>query len=118
MTWLVPLLGVPKRYPLRNREMGRTQALGGHQSFNKRCNQPKDSVGGWGGDCLRRDTNEGNGNKDGGQATAMRAMVRATAMAMTWVMAMATRLAGDKERKGEGNKGNGNGNEGGRGQRG
>ena len=33
--------------------------------------------------------------------------------AMTWVMAMVTRLAGDKEGKGEGGKGDGDGDEGG-----
>ena len=38
---------------------------------------------------------------------------RATATATTWAMAMATRLAGDKEGKCKGSKSNGDGNEGG-----
>jgi hypothetical protein len=38
-----------KRDPSRNREMGRVQVLGGCQSFKKHNNQPKESVGGWGG---------------------------------------------------------------------
>jgi hypothetical protein len=39
-TRLVPLLGVPKRDPLRNKEMGRVQALGGCQSLkNAKTNQ-------------------------------------------------------------------------------
>jgi hypothetical protein len=46
----------------------------------------------------------------------MRAAV--TERAATWVMAMMTRLAGDKEGKGEGGKGNCNGDEGGGRQRG
>jgi len=37
----------------------------------------------------------------------------ATVTAMTWVMVMVTRLAGDKEGKGVGGKGNGDGDEGG-----
>jgi hypothetical protein len=41
-----------------------------------------------------------------------------TVMATTWVMAMVTRLAGNKEGKGKGSKGNGNGDEGGGRQRG
>ncbi len=41
----------------------------------------------------------------------MRAMVTATAM--TWAIAMATRLAGNEEGKGDGGKGNGDGDEGG-----
>ncbi len=45
-----------------------------------------------------------------GQATATRAIE--TAMAMTWVMAMATRLADSKEGKGYSGKGDGNGDEG------
>jgi hypothetical protein len=53
-----------KRDPLRNREMGGAQALGGCQSLKKQNNQPKDSVCSGGG-CLRRDANKGNGNKGG-----------------------------------------------------
>ncbi len=45
---------------------------------------------------------------------AMRAMVMVTAMATTWVKAMAMRLAGDKEGNGKGGKGNRNCNEGGK----
>ncbi len=44
--------------------------------------------------------------------TATRAM--ATAMATTWVMAMATRLAGNKEGKAKGGNGDGDSNESGR----
>ncbi len=51
------------------------------------------------------DGGESDGDEDGGQA-----MVTVT----TWVMAMATRLVGNKEGKCKGGKGNGNGNEGGR----
>ena len=57
-----------------------------------------------------------DGNKCGRQLTVTRAMV--TVMATTWVMAMVTRLAGNKEGKGEGGKGDGNGDEGGGRQRG
>jgi hypothetical protein len=39
---------------------------------------------------------------------------RATATAMTWAMATATTLVGDKEGKCKGGKDNGNGDEGGR----
>ncbi len=46
-----------------------------------------------------------------GQATATRVM--AMAMATTWALAMATRLAGDKEGMGKGGKDDGDGNEGG-----
>ncbi len=46
-----------------------------------------------------------NGNEDGRQLTATRAM--ATVTATMWVMAMVTRLAGNEEGKGEGGKGNG-----------
>jgi hypothetical protein len=42
----------------------------------------------------------------------------ASATAMTWVMAMAMRLVGDKEGKGKGSKGNGKDDEGGGQQRG
>jgi hypothetical protein len=45
---LVPLLGVPKHDPSRNREMGRAQAFGGWHSLKKCNNQPKDSVVGGG----------------------------------------------------------------------
>jgi hypothetical protein len=47
------------------------------------------------------------------QATATRAMARVTAM--TWMMATARRLMGDKEGKAEGGKGDGDSDEGGRG---
>ena len=47
---------------------------------------------------------------------ATRAM--ATVMAVMWLMAMVTRLAGDKEGKDEGGKGDGDGDEGGRRQSG
>ncbi len=43
--------------------------------------------------------NKGDGNKGGGQATAMRAMAMTTSMATTWAMATAMRLAGDEDRK-------------------
>jgi hypothetical protein len=62
------------------------------------------------------DCSKSTGNKDGGQATAMREM--ATATPTTWVMATATRLAGDKEGKAEDSKGNVNGHESGMQQRG
>jgi len=52
-----------------------------------------------------------DGNEGGRQLTATRTMV--TVMAMTWLMATVTRLAGDEEGKGEGGKGDGNGDEGG-----
>ncbi len=45
---------------------------------------------------------------------ATRATATATAMATMWVMAIATRLVGNKEGKVESNKGNYNSNEGGR----
>ncbi len=63
------------------------------------------------GDGGKRD---GDDNKVGGQATAsngeggrrlMATMVMAAVTAMTWVMAMVTRLVGDEEGKGEGDKG-------------
>ncbi len=116
---LVPLLGVPKCDPSRNREMGTAQALGGCQSFKKCNNQPNDGVCS-GGVCLRRDTNEGDGNEGGRGATVTRAMATVTAMAMvmTWAMGMAMRLVGDKEGKVNGGNGNGGSNEGGGGQRG
>jgi hypothetical protein len=104
LTRLVPLLGALKHDPLRNREMGENQALGGYQSFKKCNKQPKGNVGSGGG-YLRRDTNEGIGDKGGGRATAMRVMATATAKLMTWVMATAMRLVGDEERKGKGGKG-------------
>jgi hypothetical protein len=46
------------------------------------------------------DSNEGNEDKGGKRAMVMRAMAMATAM--TWVMATAMRLVGDKEGKGKG----------------
>ncbi len=57
---------------------------------------------------------DGNNNKVGGQATASNGeggrrltatMVMVAVTATTWVMAMVTRLAGNKEGKGEGGKG-------------
>jgi hypothetical protein len=48
--------------------------------------------------------------------TATRVM--AMAIATTWTITTATRLAGNKEGKAEGSKGDGDGNEGGRQQRG
>jgi hypothetical protein len=49
-------------------------------------------------------SSKSNDNKGDWQATAMRAM--GTSKATTWVMAMATRLAGDEEGRGKGGKGN------------
>jgi hypothetical protein len=73
-------------------------------------------AGKWG--CLTRDANEGNGNKGGRQATALRVMVTVMALVkatvMTWAISTAMRLAGDKEGKGKGGKDNGEGDEGGR----
>jgi hypothetical protein len=43
-------------------------------------------------------SNEGDGNEGGRQATATRVM--ATVTATMWAMTMATRLAGDKDGKG------------------
>jgi len=57
-----------------------------------------------------------DGNEDGRQLMATRAM--ATVTARMWVMVMVTRLAGDEEGKGEGGKGDGDGDEGGRQRRG
>jgi hypothetical protein len=54
---------------------------------------------------------DSNGNKGGGQATAMRAMT--TEMAKTWAMATATKVAGNEKSNGKGGKGDGNGDEGG-----
>ncbi len=85
LTWLVHLLRGLKRDPSRNREMGGAQALGGYQSFKKRNNQPKDSVGSGGG-CLTKDANKGNGDEGGGQAMAMRVMAMAMATAMATAM--------------------------------
>ncbi len=42
---LVPLFGAPKRNPLRKRERGRAQALGGRRSIIWHSDQPKDRVG-------------------------------------------------------------------------
>ncbi len=108
------MFGAPKRDPSRDREMGGAQALSGCQSLkNATTNQKTVLV--VGGGCLTRDANEGDGNEGGGQATATRvmAMATATATAMTWGMATAMRLVGDKEGKGEGGKDNGEGDEGG-----
>ncbi len=69
------------------------------------CNKEYDGYG---------SKSNGNRNKDGRQVTAMRAM--ATAMAATWAMVTATRVADDKRGIGEGgkgSKGNGNNDEGG-----
>ena len=52
-----------------------------------------------------------DGNKGDRQLTATRVMAMATAA--TWVMVMATRLAGDEEGKSEGGKGDGDGDKGG-----
>ena len=52
-----------------------------------------------------------DGNEGGRQLTVTRVM--ATVMVTTWVMAMVTRLVGDKVGKGEGGKGDGDGDEGG-----
>jgi hypothetical protein len=63
------------------------------------CNKESDGFSG-----------KSDGDKGGGQATVTRAM--ATVMPMTWVMATAMRLVGDKEGKGEVGDGIGDGNEG------
>ncbi len=57
------------------------------------------------------DSNEGNGDKGGRQATATRAIATAAAMATgtMWAMETAMRLADNEEGKGEGGKGNGDG---------
>ncbi len=59
-------------------------------------------------DCF---SGKSDGNEGGRRLTATRAMVTVTVT--TWLMAMVTRLAGNKEGKGEGGKGDGNGDEGG-----
>jgi len=64
------------------------------------CNEESDGFGG-----------KSDGNEGGRRLTATRAMTTVTAM--TWLMVMVMRLAGNKEGKGEGSKGNGNGDEGG-----
>ena len=69
------------------------------------CNEECDGFGG-----------KSDSNKGGRQLMATRAMGMVTAT--MWLMAMVTRLAGDKEGKGEGGKGDGNGDEGGGQQRG
>ena len=63
---------------------------------------------------------DGNDDKVGGQATASNGKggrrlmaTRARVTAKMWVMAMVTRLAGDKEGKGKGGKGDGDGDDGG-----
>jgi hypothetical protein len=66
---------------------------------------------------------EGNGNggkSDGNKGDGQLMATRVIAMAKTtpWMMAMATRLAGDIEGKGKGGNGKGDNNEGGRQQRG
>ncbi len=95
--------------------MGRAQALGGCQSYKNATTNQKQCWR-WGGRCLAREANKGDGNKGGRQATATRAMASemamATPLAMTWAMVTAMRLAGDKEGKGKGGKGNGEGDEG------
>ncbi len=58
----------------------------------------------------------GNGDEVGGQATVTRLMLTLTPM--TWAMATAMRLVGEKEGKGKGCKGDGDGTEGGGQQRG
>jgi hypothetical protein len=64
------------------------------------CDEESDGFGG-----------KSDSNKGGRRLTVPRAMVTVTAM--TWLMAMVTRLASDKEGKGEGGKGDGDGDEGG-----
>ncbi len=56
-------------------------------------------------------SNKGDGNEGGGRTIVTMAAVTATTT--MWVMAMATRLAGNKEGKGKGSKGKCDGNEGG-----
>ena len=64
------------------------------------CDEESDGFGG-----------KSDGNEGGRRLTATRVM--ATVTATTWVIAMVTRLAGNKEGKGEGGKGDGDGDEGG-----
>ncbi len=64
------------------------------------CNKESNSFG-----------SKSNGNKGGGQVTAIRAM--AMVMAMTWAMAMVTKVAGKEEGNNNGGKSNSNGNKGG-----
>jgi hypothetical protein len=104
---LVPLLGVPKRDPSRNREMG--GEVPANHSKNATTNQKTVSLV---VEVLRRDTNEGDGCEGGGQAIVTRAMVTATATVMTRAMAMAMTLVGDEEGKGKSSKGNSNCDEG------
>ncbi len=73
-----------------------------------------------GGGCLTRDANKGYGDEGGRQVTATKAMAMATvtematAMAtmMIWVLAVAMRLAGDKEGTSKGGKGDEEGEDG------
>jgi hypothetical protein len=85
----------------------------------------KESEGGKAMERMTRVACNGEGTIDGGkkivdeggrQTTATRAI--AMAKLTKWAMAMATRLAGNREGKGKGGKGDGNGNEGGGQQRG
>ena len=85
----------------RARGMKRAMAL----VMRVECNKESNGFGG-----------KSNGNEDGRQLTATRAMVTVTAT--MWMMVMGMRLAGDEEGKGEGGKGNGDGDEGGGQQRG
>ena len=64
------------------------------------CNKESDGFGG-----------KSDGNEGGRRLMATRAMAMVTAM--TWLMAMVKRLAGNEEGKGEGGKGDGDGDEGG-----
>ena len=78
--------------------------------------EEKDGVGDEGGVRRRgRWRRLSDGDEGDGRATAMRAMVTAiaTVKAMTWVMVIMTRLAGDEEGKGKGGKGDGDDDEGG-----
>ena len=64
------------------------------------CDEESDGFGG-----------KSDGNEGGRRLMATRAMGMVTAM--TWLMAMVKRLAGNEEGKGEGGKGDGDGDEGG-----
>ena len=81
----------------RARGMKRAMAL----ATRVECDEESDGFG-----------SKSNGDKCGRQLTATMAMAMVTAT--MWVMAMVTRLAGNKEGKGEGGKGVGDGDEGGR----
>jgi hypothetical protein len=61
-----------------------------------------EEIGSHHGEWQVSNSNDGNGNKDGGRMTATRATAPAMAMATIWAIATATRLVGDKEGKGKG----------------